>query len=528
MFRAYNINNNTLSIRNMILLFLTIVMWFWAVITLGQISIPSSISNARQTIAHITITETGINTAPLIDMSSTGIFIDDAILSEETNFSWKVLGIDDYGNVIYVLSESLVVSWVSAWGGGSGYWTGNGSHIYNINTGNVWIWINTGMSGKLHIKSTNQTELYLQETNPSNAANINLQNPTRTRAIWAFWRPDIFYIWEAGGTIDFVILPTWEIGIGTQTPKANLQVSWTFIAWHSSNTITWNMSSIAWWATNTLSWINSFIGWWDLNNLIGKRAVIAGGNGNNILSDWWFIGWWSSNTVNWWVYSTIWWGISNTITWTKNTIVGWENNTITWTNNFIWWGYFNTIDTSNQSAIVWGQNNSIKTSTELSTIAGGKSNKIYTSESSFIGWWENNRITGSNHSVIPWWHNNLIDSSEYSFAWGFRAQLKGTPNTFIRNSATTQYQASKPGTFIINVPRPTWDDTYGGVGINTNNPRWDLHVAGQGIVVFEPQTNKGISCNTTWSVYYSTGYSQLCFCDGSNRKTVADPTIGCP
>jgi len=36
------------------------------------------------------------------------------------------------------------------------------------------------MSGKLHIKSSAETELYLEESNAGNAANINLKNTVNT------------------------------------------------------------------------------------------------------------------------------------------------------------------------------------------------------------------------------------------------------------------------------------------------------------------------------------------------------------
>jgi hypothetical protein len=39
------------------------------------------------------------------------------------------------------------------------------------------------MSGKLHIKGSGETDVYIQETNPGNAANINFKNTTRTWAV---------------------------------------------------------------------------------------------------------------------------------------------------------------------------------------------------------------------------------------------------------------------------------------------------------------------------------------------------------
>lgn len=111
MFNAHNINNNTISIRNLILLFLTIVFGFASVITLAQINIMSDISNARQTISKISITEDGTDSAQLeMEISSEGIYINSGILDVQTTFSGKVLGIDEEGNLIYVLSEDLIVS----------------------------------------------------------------------------------------------------------------------------------------------------------------------------------------------------------------------------------------------------------------------------------------------------------------------------------------------------------------------------------------------------------------------------------
>jgi hypothetical protein len=71
MFKVHNVNNNIISIKNLILLFLTIVMGFGSVITLAQISIPSSIDNAWQTIMRITITSDGTDSGtPLWDFNS--------------------------------------------------------------------------------------------------------------------------------------------------------------------------------------------------------------------------------------------------------------------------------------------------------------------------------------------------------------------------------------------------------------------------------------------------------------------------
>lgn len=73
MFSTHNINNNTISVRNLILLFLTIVLGFASVITLAQINIVSDIENARQTIKQVTITQDGTDASTVYrDFNSGG------------------------------------------------------------------------------------------------------------------------------------------------------------------------------------------------------------------------------------------------------------------------------------------------------------------------------------------------------------------------------------------------------------------------------------------------------------------------
>ena len=54
------------------------------------------------------------------------------------------------------------------------------------------------MSGKLHITSSNQTELYLEDTSSGNAANIHFKNTIRTWSLGGHSAPDVFYIGQAG------------------------------------------------------------------------------------------------------------------------------------------------------------------------------------------------------------------------------------------------------------------------------------------------------------------------------------------
>jgi len=284
-------------------------MGFASVITLAQISIPTSIDNARQTIAKITITDQGTNTTKRIEFSSWGIYIDSGILNEESNFSGKVLGIDDSGNVIYVLSQNLVVSW--AGGGGDSHRTGdNAGDISNLNSGNVGIGISTPTTGKLHIRGNNQVELLIEENNPGNAANMHFKNPVRTRSVGANSSPDIFYIGLAWSTVHLAMTATGWVGIGTHTPKANLQVVGNLIVWGYDNNITGINSTVLWWKTNEIDGNYSFI-WWGSTNKINNNAESN------------FIWGWSNNHMSGWQNNFLWGGESNEI--------------YAWKRNFVWW-----------------------------------------------------------------------------------------------------------------------------------------------------------------------------------------------
>jgi hypothetical protein len=58
-----------------------------------------------------------------------------------------------------------------------------GNDIYTTHAaGNVGIGTSS-MNGKLHIQGSAETEIYIEETNAGNAANINLKNTMRTRGI---------------------------------------------------------------------------------------------------------------------------------------------------------------------------------------------------------------------------------------------------------------------------------------------------------------------------------------------------------
>lgn len=471
MFNTHNINSNRISIRNLILLFLTIVFGFASVITLADIQILSEIGNARQTIAHITVTSDGTDDGELeMEIYSWGIYINTGILESQTNFSWKVLGIDDEWYLIYTDSDNLVV-----WGG-DGYWTGDGNHIRNVNKGNVGIWASP-TSGKLHIVNSGSTDIYIEEQAPTNAASLRLLTPIGvTWIVGGDSDPNVFFIGTLQGAQqhqEYFAMDTWgNVGIGTTGPKADMQVVGNFIGWDYSNDVIGANSSIAWGTDSRIEGSGSFIWWGGMlitgNKIFGDASAIAGGNENTINGWESFIGWGHTNFIGrvserqgnsivWWRTNTIW-------TWTYASFIGWGvGNTISLLyDNFIWWGENNIISGGSYNHIWWGS-----------------SNQIYVAEYASINWGQTNKILWeSSRSVIPWGKQNYIDSSIYSFAAWYAAQIKWLPHTFVRNSATTAFGANKQGTFLINVP---WSEGYINawwVGINTDNPKAVLDVSG--------------------------------------------------
>jgi len=410
MFRTHKITSNTISIKNLVLLFFTIVFWFASVITLADIEITSDISNARQTIGRITITSDGTdNGTKEMEISSGGIFINPAILSGQQTFSGKVLGIDSQGNLIYVTSENLIISW--AWLGGD-TWTLSGENVYRF-TGNVGIGTNTP-TNKLHIVNSWATDVYIEEKAAGFAANLNLKNPIRSRAIGWDSDPDIFYIGFTSWSIYFAINPLGFVGIGTTQPTAPLQV------------------------------VGNIIGWWTGSIITGTNSTIAGGNGNSISGDNSFI-WGGEGSKVIGKFSAIVMGTkSNSITNADNSFIGAGND------HEILWGNF--------SSIVGGQNNIIS-GASYATIAGGIGNEIYGNKSVIL-WWQINKIWGQ-YSSIPWWYLNTISWS-YSMAIGSKA-TNNYNNSFIRNDSTTAIRNTMANNqFIIYAAN--------GVGINTNTP----------------------------------------------------------
>ena len=234
MFKVHKIWSRELSAKNLIMLFFTIVLGFASMITLAQLTIDANINNAWQTIAGISITATGNNTPSLIELSSggltinagglymkwSGIVIASSAIDSIVSFSWKVLWIDNNGNIIY--TTGLIIPWADAW-------TVSGNNIYRL-TGNVGIGT-SNPTYKLHIVNSGSTDVYIEEQKPWQAASLNLKNPTRTRTIWWDSSPDIFYISRIIGTTwwtsqeDFNIDAGGDVNIWMITWSYKLDVS---------------------------------------------------------------------------------------------------------------------------------------------------------------------------------------------------------------------------------------------------------------------------------------------------------------
>ena len=308
------VHPNKTPFRNLIMLFFTIVFGFWSIMVLADLNIQTNINNARQTIMRITVTDDWTDAwNVLLDINTGGkIFINTSALNVQSSFSGKILGLDENGQMIYVPTNGLIISWGSNGNGNGnsdGYWTGDISNIRNTNKDNVGVW-GAPATGKLYVRSNALTELALEEFNPSNAANIHLINTVNTRMIWGF--SDRFYI--GNNNISFINITTGGyVGIWTTSPKAPLQVVGNLIAGDYGNTAS------------------------------GSNSVVIGGIGNSTNGTFSFIGWGSSNTIS---------GTPR-----NAAIVGWANNSISDSSSFsfIAWGLSNSISWSSSNSIAVGQ-----------------------------------------------------------------------------------------------------------------------------------------------------------------------------
>ena len=230
MFSVHKVWSNKLSVRNLVLLFLTIVIGFASVFTLAQVNITSDINNAWQTIGRVSITSGWTeNGTRFFDFNYSGngeTYINPNLFTALPNFAWRVLWIDDSGNLISVYSRNLIVSWsniVVAWSGDDD-WTMIGNDMYATHNGNIGIGT-TNPAYKLHIVNSWSTDVFIEEKAAGMAANLNLKNPTRTWTMWADSYPDVFYIGIPGLPQFFSINPLWYVGIDTNSPQEKLEVS---------------------------------------------------------------------------------------------------------------------------------------------------------------------------------------------------------------------------------------------------------------------------------------------------------------
>lgn len=280
MFRVHRVWANTLSIKNLILLFFTIVLGFASVITLADITIPSVIDNARQTIGRVTITSDGKESGTTYrDFNSDGKWSTYVHgLPEEDRFS-KILWVNEAGNIIYIDSKNLVLSWTSnnntTTTGSDEDWVIAGNDIYTQQNGNVGIGTDKPTE-KLHIVNSGSTDIYIEEKKMGDAASMRLKTPIWTRIIWGDSNPDVFFIGRTGHQEYFTISPLWLVGIWTTGPTAPLQVIGNSIAGAESNQINWQNSANIWWTNNNIMWNNSFIAGGHNNSILWSDSFAGG------------------------------------------------------------------------------------------------------------------------------------------------------------------------------------------------------------------------------------------------------------
>lgn len=474
-------------VKNLMMLFLTIILGFGSVMVMANLDIQTNIQNARQTIMRVTLTDDGTDGWNLLLDFNTGsrIYISDSILDAQISFSGKVLWLDANNKIVYVPASGLIVSWATGIGwAGDGYWTGAaGAHIINTNTGNVYIGGTPSPTSlpKLYVNNSWTTEAIFEETNPANAANIYLKNTVNEWRIGWFY--DRFYIGK-DSTPYFNISDAGNVGIGVTQAAHKLDVDgsinsnralmlrhkpfaelpsqdtqnrvWINYEWqwfsglfimgdavHITNYRWWNPAT--WWhlyvdgsggigTSNPkarLQVVGNVIAWDYSNTINGTNSMIRWGNGNYLLWNWSFL-WWSGNYLSWngsflWAGGNVFYPNRNAIYGSVSFLWAWEKNSITGNYSFIWAGEDNNIKNDNYSAIIaWSKNTIRPTSPALwsNFIWAGWSNTVTGNYSSII-WWVSNSISG-NDNLIWWGYLNTINGASYStILWGRNNLISG-------------------------------------------------------------------------------------------------------
>ena len=428
----------------MILLFLTITLGFASVITLAQVTITSDISNARQTIKGITITELGLDSNPLIEMSATtGIYISGDLLANGwPSYDGRLLGLNGDDKIIKVWVADLWL-WPIVPGWADDDRIINAPDIYTTyNTGKVGIGTSTP-TGKLHIVNSGSTDVYIQEQAAGMAANLNLQNSLRTRALWWDSYPDIFYIGEAGQDILFSITPAGYVGIGTTGPLEKLEV-------RNGNVRISNLTNKIVLGTDTngnikgstsgevYNYISGYITGW--------TAGAAGANTEIQYNSGWVL--WANNRFVWF-WGKLWIGVSN------------PNNTIQVS------GLINFPNGGNSTYIgkqAWYNTTDISPNTAIGT------NALYTNTT-----WRRNTAIGmfALYNNTIWSTNTAVGdaSLQYNTTWQHNTAIGGSAmnnNTnWSRNTAIWQ-QALQNNT-IWNANVAIWNQSLAGNTIGNNN-----------------------------------------------------------
>ena len=118
--------------------------------------------------------------------------------------------------------------WTELGSGGAGFWTANGTHIYNTNTGNVGIGTTTP-GFDLHIRRINPSIGFYDEDDATSSGSIegdstNLVINAYRKPIGLFYKAGDIIMQVNGGAGSFTTTPG-NVGIGTSSPAGKLHIA---------------------------------------------------------------------------------------------------------------------------------------------------------------------------------------------------------------------------------------------------------------------------------------------------------------